>query len=269
MIRCSASRRVPALLVYPLPQVFDHLSLLAYQVALYARGEGGGVDEACALWTRAISHWAGQEEGGDTLKTILMHAATFGIEHGRPKDAVLHLQRLLSLGPGDPHVLVKLVAAYSQFSPSQAEEVSARLPLPEQAADLDADALEQMPVYRHRVARAVAAEQKGAEVAAVDTTKKKKRKRKPRLPKNFDPGIKPDPERWLPLRERSYFRRGKKKAAQTLRGTQGAASALVDKLDASKQPSEEKRAADKQTMTAAKPKGPAAKKKSKKKGKGW
>lgn len=199
-----------------------------------------------------------------------MQAATFGIENGRPEDAVSLLEQLLSLDPGAPHILVKLVAAYSQFSPSRAEEVSARLPLPEQAADLDADALEQMPVYRHRVTKAVASEQKGTEVAAVDTTKKKKRKRKPRLPKNFDPNVKPDPERWLPIRERSYFRRGKKKAAQTLRGTQGAASALVDKLDASKQqPAEERRGAERQTAAAAKPKGTATKKKGKKKGKGW
>ena len=253
----------------PLLQVFDHLGLLAYLVALHARGEGGGVDEACALWTRAISHWAGQAGSGDTLKAILMQAATFGIENGRPQDAVSHLEQLRCLDPSNPHILVKLVAAFSQFSPSQAEEVSAKLPLPEQAAELDPDTLEQMPVYRHRVTKAVVSEQKGTEVVAMDTTKKKKRKRKPRLPKNFDPNVKPDPDRWLPLRERSYFRRGKKKAAQTLRGTQGAASALVDKLDASKQPSEEKKTADKQTSAAAKPKGTAAKKKGKKKGKGW
>lgn len=39
---------------------------------------------------------------------------------------------------------------------------------------------------------------------------KKKRKRKPRLPKNFDPenpGPKPDPERWLPKWMRSDFKK--------------------------------------------------------------
>ena len=254
--------------------MFDHLGVLAYLVSLHTRKEGGGVDEACALWTRAISHWAGQPGGRDTLKAILMQAATFGIENGRPQDAVSHLEQLRKLDPSDPRILVKLVSAYSQFSPSQAEEVSVKLPLPEQAANMDADALEQMPIYRHRVAKATVTEQKGADVVAMDTSKKKKRKRKPRLPKNYDPNVKPDPERWLPLRERSHYRRGKKKAAQTLRGTQGAASALVDRLDASRQPSEEKKGADKQTSAvqpaaAAKPKVPAAKKKGKKKGKGW
>lgn len=39
---------------------------------------------------------------------------------------------------------------------------------------------------------------------------KKKRKRKPRLPKGFDPenpGIQPDPERWLPKWQRSDFKK--------------------------------------------------------------
>jgi len=43
-------------------------------------------------------------------------------------------------------------------------------------------------------------------------------------PKNFDPKATPDPERWLPMRERSYFRgrrKGKKKE-QIGKGTQGA-----------------------------------------------
>ena len=102
-----------------------------------------------------------------------------------------HLEQLRKLDPSDPRILVKLVSAYSQFSPSQAEEVSVKLPLPEQAVtaatiyrqtcmDSAADALEQMPIYRHRGLS---------------------RKCKPRLPKNYDPHVKPDPERWLPLKE--------------------------------------------------------------------
>lgn len=46
-----------------------------------------------------------------------------------------------------------------------------------------------------------------------------------RLPKKYDPSSKPDPERWLPLRERSYYRgkRGKRgKQVAVSKGTQGA-----------------------------------------------
>lgn len=45
-----------------------------------------------------------------------------------------------------------------------------------------------------------------------------------KLPKNYDPKSTPDPERWLPMRERSYYRgkkKGKKKE-QIGKGTQGA-----------------------------------------------
>ncbi len=75
--------------------------------------------------------------------------------------------------------------------------------------------------------------------ATADTTKeKKKRKRKPRLPKNYDPTNQPDLERWLPLRERSYYRRSRRKGVSaTARGSQGigaASAALMNQLDASK-----------------------------------
>ena len=57
---------------------------------------------------------------------------------------------------------------------------------------------------------------------------KKKKKRKIRLPKNLDPNATIDPERWIPLRERSYYkgRRNKKRNAVG-KGTQGAVSKSV------------------------------------------
>ena len=61
----------------------------------------------------------------------------------------------------------------------------------------------------------------------VDGVGEKKRKRKPRYPKNFDaknPGPMPDPERWLPKRERKGFLNNKRKGKKTnlARGPQGA-----------------------------------------------
>ncbi len=53
-----------------------------------------------------------------------------------------------------------------------------------------------------------------------------------KLPKNCDPKSTPDPERWLPMRERSYYRgkkKGKKKE-QIGRGTQGATSGATAEL---------------------------------------
>ncbi len=59
----------------------------------------------------------------------------------------------------------------------------------------------------------------------VDLVKKtKKKKKKVKLPKNYDPSVQLDPERWIPLRERSYYRgkRNKKKQNTIGKGTQGA-----------------------------------------------
>ena len=61
---------------------------------------------------------------------------------------------------------------------------------------------------------------------------RKKRKKKVILPKGFDPsnpGSAPDPERWLPLRERSTWKGKRKKV--NIRGAQGASSAkAIDQL---------------------------------------
>ncbi|KAI2463997.1 hypothetical protein F4781DRAFT_94901 [Annulohypoxylon bovei var. microspora] len=52
--------------------------------------------------------------------------------------------------------------------------------------------------------------------------KSAKRRRKPRLPKNYEEGKQPDPERWLPLRDRSTYRpKGKKGRKRAQEITQG------------------------------------------------
>jgi signal recognition particle subunit SRP72 len=68
--------------------------------------------------------------------------------------------------------------------------------------------------------------------------------RKNRMPKVLDPAYKADPERWLPKRERSTFKRRKDKRAKmdrdVGRGTQGASAASAEAakaLDASQRPS--------------------------------
>merc|ERR1712226_827370 len=64
------------------------------------------------------------------------------------------------------------------------------------------------------------------------TKAKRKRKRKIRYPKGFDPenpGPMPDPERWLPKRERAEFKKKmRKRDKHLLRGPQGAMSAGDD-----------------------------------------
>ena len=56
-----------------------------------------------------------------------------------------------------------------------------------------------------------------------------KKKRKTKLPKNYDPEKKPDPERWLPLRDRSTYKPKGKKDKKKMRDlTQGGPVASSD-----------------------------------------
>jgi signal recognition particle subunit SRP72 len=58
----------------------------------------------------------------------------------------------------------------------------------------------------------------------------KKRKHKGKLPKNYDPNIQPDMERWLPKHERSGFRkkRDRRNRDIIMKGTQGAITGASD-----------------------------------------
>ncbi|KAI0881182.1 uncharacterized protein GGS22DRAFT_173557 [Annulohypoxylon maeteangense] len=59
-------------------------------------------------------------------------------------------------------------------------------------------------------------------LAEREPEKATKRRRKTRLPKNYEEGKQPDPERWLPLRDRSTYRpkgkKGKKRAQEITQG---------------------------------------------------
>lgn len=68
-----------------------------------------------------------------------------------------------------------------------------------------------------------------------DLAKKKQKKRKIRLPKHYDPKVTPDPERWIPRRERSTYRpkkirdrRHRDARADVGKGTQGTSAALQE-----------------------------------------
>lgn len=65
-----------------------------------------------------------------------------------------------------------------------------------------------------------------------DFTKKRIRKHKKskgKLPKNYDPNIPPDPERWLPKYERIGYRKKRdRRAKDVIKGSQGTASGQAD-----------------------------------------
>ncbi len=64
--------------------------------------------------------------------------------------------------------------------------------------------------------------EEGQDVSEKQQQPAAKKARKRKLPKSYDPSKKPDPERWLPLRDRSSYRpkgkKGKKRAAEATQG---------------------------------------------------
>ena len=116
-----------------------------------------------------------------------------------------------------------LVICLSHFNPIAAEEYSENIP-PVKYDQIDAEELENSSL-NFRVPKAVHDEISIVPVddKLVDRKKnKKKKKKKKRVAKNFNPMVVPDPERWLPRKDRSNFKR-RKGVKKSVRGAhQGA-----------------------------------------------
>jgi len=103
----------------------------------------------------------------------------------------------------------------------------------------------------------------------------KKKKRKIRLPKRLDPKVAIDAERWMPLKERSYYRgRKNKKKGIVFKGAQGAvaketaAAAAVVPTSPKAEVKADSPAVESRPRAAASGSGNKAKAKPQKKGKG-
>ena len=269
-----------------IPSLRHRLAMVSTLVALHT--ESGDVSAACTLLQDTVSLYekdqASEVVDQGRLLDILQFAADFYLQHQRPEEAVAVLLKLRQASPSRVSAVAQLVLAYAQFNPQKAEELSAVLPGLSKLTEgesIDVDKLETMSGVRlRRAARATESARSGEAGASVETKAKKKlkKKKKPRLPKNFDPDIKPDPERWLPRWERSTYKKNrhqKKKAMQVGKGTQGSAAGASDKFDASlstgrgESPAAEGHSPSPAVpVTKASTAPAAAKKKQKKKGKG-
>lgn len=114
------------------------------------------------------------------------------------------------------------VAAHALSTPATSEESKNLIPTSRLVAGIDVNALERAGVLQPKpnADAALAASRK----RALDEKPKpaKKRLRRSRLPKDYDPNKTPDPERWLPLRDRSTYRpKGKKGRQKVATLTQG------------------------------------------------
>ncbi|XP_048451829.1 signal recognition particle subunit SRP72 isoform X2 [Rhincodon typus] len=205
-------------------------------VTMYSHEED--IDSAIEIFCQAIQWYQEHQPNTTAHLSLVREAANFKLKYGRQKEAISDLEQLWRQNPEDVRTLAQLISAYSLVNSEKAKILSKHLPSPDTMSfKVDIDALENShgATYIRKKAAKVAGESQLKEYGQGDT-KKKKKKKKGKLPKNYDPKVPPDPERWLPMRERSYYRgrkKGKKKEPIG-KGTQGATLSAAAELDASK-----------------------------------
>ncbi|XP_015908172.2 signal recognition particle subunit SRP72 [Parasteatoda tepidariorum] len=173
------------------------------------------------------------------LSTLIHETAKIQLKGGRPQEAAKLLEELRKEDPSDLKTLAQLISALSQFNPTKAKEVSKQLPPAEElTAQVDVDNLESTSwtMGAKYIKRSGKVEPSSGKQDTGDglIQKKKKKHKKGKLPKNYDPTVDPDPERWLPRRERSTYKKKKDKRGGGIgKGTQGA---MANSEDTGKSP---------------------------------
>lgn len=162
-------------------------------------------------------------------------AAEFHLRGGEAKTAAASLEELLKTNPKDMKVLAQLVIAYAQFNPKQAQDASKRLPALETlttASEIDSLESANWMMNTKAAKKTGTKSDQSPGTPGTDLQKRKtKRKRKGKLPKNYNVDILPDPERWLPKYERTGYRRKRdRRTKDVIKGSQGMASGAADQL---------------------------------------
>nr|KJB60979.1 hypothetical protein B456_009G334100 [Gossypium raimondii] len=196
-------------LVAVLPEMFpDNVMPLLLQAAVLVRENKAGKAE------EMLGQFA--ERFPEKSKIILL---------ARAQEAA-HLYEELVKSNGNIEALVGLITTVAHANVEKAEAYEKQLKSLPGLKGVDVDALEKTSGAKPVDGASRAGLAEAQEDGKTKEKSKKKRKRKPRYPKGFDPanpGPPPDPERWLPKRERSSYRpKRKDKRAAQVRGSQGA-----------------------------------------------
>ncbi|KAF5746502.1 putative Signal recognition particle subunit srp72 [Tripterygium wilfordii] len=205
-----------------IPDIQHMPATVATLVSLKERA--GDIDGAAAILDSAIKWWSNAMTEDNKLDIIMQEAASFKLRHGREEDAARLYEELVK-SHGSMEALVGLVSTVAHVDVAKAESYEKQLKPLSGLKRIKIDNLEKTSGAKHVEGTHVGLTEAQEEVKTKEKPKKK-RKRKPRYPKGFDPanpGPPPDPERWLPRRERSSYRpKRKDKRAAQVRGSQGA-----------------------------------------------
>ncbi|KAL2119134.1 hypothetical protein VTJ04DRAFT_6094 [Mycothermus thermophilus] len=190
--------------------------------------------KAAAYWQKKTDAAAGSPSPGTS---VLRAAGVELLRSSHPADLAAAgeaFTRLVAASPDDRLARAGLVASFATTDFSRAEPHLDVLPSVEaltkgvdvaallEAGVAPAPAPPQTVQPARGTKRSAATEQQQQERAKEPQQPALKTRRKRKLPKNFDPDKQPDPERWLPLRDRSSYRpKGKKGRKRAQEATQG------------------------------------------------
>ncbi|KAG9497771.1 hypothetical protein J7337_010642 [Fusarium musae] len=182
----------------------------------------GRESSAKAELVKAATYW--QSRPASSAISLLEEAGIELMKSSNAQDLQLagtSFQKLIDERKGSDIAAAGLVASFAPSSPSRVEKHLQNLPPVDSLIEgIDVTALLSAGV-------ATAASKTGSSTLkrsapSGPSEKTSKRRRKTRLPKNYVEGTRPDPERWLPLRDRSSYRpkgkKGKKKAVDSTQG---------------------------------------------------
>ena len=189
-------------------------ALVSILVSLYrSQGRRSQIKQELA---KAASYWRHKSKAPTSL---LLAAGSCLLESGEAEDtraAAQVFEKLREQNKDGKSARAGFVASHAgdeqDTTSTEAEKLSAVSDL---TRNIDVDALERAGIPASSNAFAIAQINKNRKRAAPDgAASKPKRVRKSRLPKDYDPSKTPDPERWLPAKDRSSYRppKGKRKA---------------------------------------------------------
>jgi signal recognition particle subunit SRP72 len=182
----------------------------------------GRESSAKAELVKAATYW--QSRQASSASSLLEEAGIELMKSSNAKDLQLagsSFQKLCDEQKGSDISTAGLVAAFATSDPSRIEKHLQNLPPVDSLVEgIDVASLLSAGVAAPASKIGSSTLKRAAPSGTDDKTRK--RRRKIRLPKNYVEGTKPDPERWLPLRDRSSYRpkgkKGKKKAGESTQG---------------------------------------------------
>uniref|UniRef100_A0A2K6KKX7 Signal recognition particle subunit SRP72 n=2 Tax=Rhinopithecus TaxID=542827 RepID=A0A2K6KKX7_RHIBE len=161
------------------------------------------INSTTDVFTQAIRWYQNHQPKSPAHLSLIREAANFKLKYGQEEEAISDLEQLWKQNPKDIHTLAQLISAYSLVDPEKGKALSKHLPSSDSMSlKVDVEALENSPgaTYIWKGGK-VTRDSQPKEQGKGDLKKKKKGK----LPKNYDPKVTPDPERWLPMRECSFY----------------------------------------------------------------